>query len=137
MGSDAWTNTPAVEGAVLIGDAAGWNDPILGCGLSIALRDARSVADVLMSDDTWTVDAFEPYTVERAERMRRLRMCAALSTQLHCTFTPEGRARRVAFRERMADPLIQGLRTIPLTGPERAPAESFTEDVMERALAPA
>ena len=30
-------------GVVLIGDAAGWNDPIIGQGLSIALRDVRMV----------------------------------------------------------------------------------------------
>jgi 2-polyprenyl-6-methoxyphenol hydroxylase-like FAD-dependent oxidoreductase len=138
MGSDAWTDRTVVSGAVLVGDAAGWNDPILGCGLSIALRDARSVAEVLTSGDRWTPEAFEPYVAERAERMRRLRMCAHLSTQLHCTFTLDGRARRAAFRARMmSDPLVRGLRTISLVGPEHAPAASFTDDVMAQALAPA
>ena len=39
--NDAWTDTPFAEGAVLIGDAAGWNDPIIGQGLSITYRDVR------------------------------------------------------------------------------------------------
>src|SRR5262249_44621356 len=34
-GDDTWTETPYVDGAVLIGDAAGHNDPIAGEGLSI------------------------------------------------------------------------------------------------------
>jgi 2-polyprenyl-6-methoxyphenol hydroxylase-like FAD-dependent oxidoreductase len=138
LGSDAWTDNPAVVGAVLIGDAAGWSDPILGCGLSVAMRDARSVSDVLLAGDDWSPQAFEPYAVERAERMRRIRMCAHLATELSCTFTPEGRARRQVFPERMAsDPLVFGLRAVALVGPERASADSFTEEVMARGLAPA
>jgi flavin-dependent dehydrogenase len=33
---------------VLIGDAAGHNDPIIGDGLPIALRDARIVRDLVL-----------------------------------------------------------------------------------------
>ena len=40
-GDDTWTDAPFADGVVLIGDAAGYNDPIIGQGLSIALRDAR------------------------------------------------------------------------------------------------
>ena len=40
--------TPYVDGVVLIGDAAGHNDPIIGQGLSIALRDARIVRDLVL-----------------------------------------------------------------------------------------
>ena len=40
-GDDTWCAEPArVDGAVLIGDAAGHNDPIIGQGLSIAIRCA-------------------------------------------------------------------------------------------------
>ena len=135
-GSDAWTDVPVTDGGVLIGDAAGWNDPILGCGLSIALRDARSVADVLLAGDDWSPDAFIGYVTERAERMRRLRVSAHLSTELHCTFTPPGVERRRAFKQRMAtDPLVRALRTVALTGAEAAPAGAFDDDVLTRALA--
>ena len=135
-GSDAWTDVPVTDGGVLIGDAAGWNDPILGCGLSIALRDARSVADVLLAGHDWSPDAFIGYVTERAERMRRLRVSAHLSTELHCTFTPAGVERRRAFKQRMAtDPLVRALRTVALTGAEAAPAGAFDDDVLTRALA--
>ena len=45
--NDTWTDSPCAPGVVLLGDAAGWNDPIIGQGLSIALRDVRMVADVV------------------------------------------------------------------------------------------
>jgi 2-polyprenyl-6-methoxyphenol hydroxylase-like FAD-dependent oxidoreductase len=45
--SDAWTDRPDAPGAVLVGGAAGWTDPITGQGLSNALRDARLVAEAV------------------------------------------------------------------------------------------
>jgi hypothetical protein len=39
-GGEIWTDRPFVEGVVLIDGAAGWNDPIIGEGLSIARRGA-------------------------------------------------------------------------------------------------
>ena len=136
MGSDAWVDNPAVEGAVLVGDAAGWSDPIIGEGLSVALRDARSVVDVLLASDDWSVAAFGPYAAERAERMRRLRVTGHVSTEIRATFTPEGRARRVAFIEQtMTDPLILGMLLSSLIGPETGPVESFEDAHVERILA--
>ena len=64
-GSDSWTDRPFAEGVVLIGDAAGWTDPLIGEGLSMAMRDARMVSEVLLGDD-WSVDAFEPYCLGAA-----------------------------------------------------------------------
>ncbi len=136
MGSDAWVDSPAVEGAVLVGDAAGWSDPIIGEGLSVAMRDARSVTDVLLTSDDWSFAAFEPYAVERAERMRRLRATAHVATEIRCTFTPEGQNRRVAFIDQtMTDPLILGLMLSALIGPETGPIESFDDANVERILA--
>lgn len=40
-------------GVVLIGDAAGYNDPVLGQGLSIAVRDVRFVAEALLAEPDW------------------------------------------------------------------------------------
>jgi 2-polyprenyl-6-methoxyphenol hydroxylase-like FAD-dependent oxidoreductase len=39
---DHWIDDPTCPGVALIGDAAGHNDPIIGQGLSIALRDVRA-----------------------------------------------------------------------------------------------
>ena len=59
---------PYGEGVVLVGDAAGHNDPIIGQGLSVALRDARIVRDLIL-DGARTPEAFAPYGEERVQRM--------------------------------------------------------------------
>ena len=134
QGTDSWTDRPFAEGVVLVGDAAGWSDPIIGQGLGIALRDVRLVLEALAGDD-WTVDAFEPYADERRERMRRLRLAGHVATELRCTFTPEGRARRRAvFDQLFTDPAILGVMLSPLTGPESAPAELFEDENIQRIL---
>ena len=48
-GDDTWTAHPFADSVVLIGDAAGYNDPIAAQGISIALRDARSVRDLILA----------------------------------------------------------------------------------------
>jgi len=45
---DHWIDDPTLPGVVLVGDAAGHNDPITGQGLSIAARDVRIVSDILL-----------------------------------------------------------------------------------------
>lgn len=134
VGSDSWMDEAVVDGVVLVGDAAGWSDPIIGQGLSIALRDARLVADVLAGDD-WSPAAFEPYVAERAERMRRLRLAGRVTTEIRCTFSPEGRERRrVVFEQMLTDPLLLSVVLAPLTGPEAAPEDAFTGDNISRIL---
>lgn len=136
QGTGTWTEMPAADAAVLIGDAAGWNDPMIGCGLSIALRDVRIVGETLLESDDWSTDAFRPYAEERMERLRRLRMSAHLTTELECTFTPEGRARRERAADLMGtDSRVFAIRACSLIGPEVFPDECFTDDAMELALA--
>jgi 2-polyprenyl-6-methoxyphenol hydroxylase-like FAD-dependent oxidoreductase len=52
--TDAWTDTPVVPGIALIGDAAGWSNPVGAQGLSVALRDARVLAEALLNARSWT-----------------------------------------------------------------------------------
>ncbi len=132
---DTWVDIPYVEGAVLIGDAAGWNDPIIGQGLSISLRDVRQVAEILRSAPDWSAAAFGDYGEERRERMRRLRLAAQLRTDIYCTFTPEGAARRKLWNEVwQSDEVLGGPELAPLVGPEKAPAESFEQANFDRIL---
>jgi 2-polyprenyl-6-methoxyphenol hydroxylase-like FAD-dependent oxidoreductase len=135
--NDTWIDEVAVPGVVFIGDAAGYSDPVIGQGLSIALRDARVVADVVTSGVDWTPSAFLGYRHERQERMHRFRVCAFLYTELHCTFTPAGRDRRAAFFAAVAqDPTLSAPTLLTaLAGPEAAPAEAFDPWLVERILA--
>jgi 2-polyprenyl-6-methoxyphenol hydroxylase-like FAD-dependent oxidoreductase len=134
--TDTWTDGPCAPGVVLIGDAAGWNDPIIGQGLSIALRDVRLVADVVRAGPERSVAAFTSYVQERRERMRRLRIAAEVRTALVATFTPAGAARRMAFNAVFrADPVLGGPRLAPLLGPDNVPAEAFGPENVARILA--
>ncbi len=134
--NDSWIEEPFAEGVVLVGDAAGWNDPIIGQGLSIALRDARIVSEILLDGSDWSPAAFAPYAEERSERMRRLRTAARIATDIRCTFTPKGRERRREYFIRLfQDPVLAGPFICPLLGPENVPAECFTPENLERILA--
>jgi len=86
---DSWTDVPYAPGVLLIGDAAGHNDPIIGQGLSITYRDVRIVSELLKSSDDWVSLSFASYGEERRERMRR--RCRAPSS-------PTGRARSSWWR---------------------------------------
>ena len=92
--NDSWTDNPIIEGLALIGDAAGYSDPRIGQGLSVALRDVRVLSELLATSEDWSPNALTPYTEERAERMRRLRFCNAVATTLRGEFGPEARERR-------------------------------------------
>jgi 2-polyprenyl-6-methoxyphenol hydroxylase-like FAD-dependent oxidoreductase len=134
--NDTWTAGPYAPGVVLIGDAAGWNDPIIGQGLSIALRDVRLVAEIVRAGPDRSVEAFAPYVQERRERMRRLRIAAEVQTALAATFTPAGAARRKAFNAAFrTDPVLGGPRMAPQLGPDNVPAEAFGPDNVARILA--
>ncbi|KUF15159.1 FAD-dependent oxidoreductase [Streptomyces silvensis] len=135
--NDSWIGTGVnIPGLVLIGDAAGWSDPLIGQGLSIALRDARSVAEALTADRNWPPDIFHPYHAERSERMRRLRISAHIATELRCTFSDEGRRRRRSWnRTAQRDVRLSGPLLGNLAGPETVPAEAFDASNIGRIIA--
>jgi 2-polyprenyl-6-methoxyphenol hydroxylase-like FAD-dependent oxidoreductase len=118
-GDDTWCAEPYVDGAVLIGDAAGHNDPIIGQGLSIAMRDARMVRDLVL-EGARTADAFAAYGAERMARMTRVRFAADLMAATQAEDADNRDARRRYVNERMASmdapifPLLLGL----FAGPE-------------------
>ena len=133
--NDSWTDEPFAPGVVLIGDAAGWNDPIIGLGLSITYRDVRIVTDILTSGDDWSPTALKPYAEERAERMRRLRFVAALTATLDMEFDSVARERRRTYHERLAADMSLGLHGVAvMAGPDVLPPEVFTDAYRARVL---
>ena len=136
--NDTWTDRPIVDGLALIGDAAGYSDPHIGQGLSVALRDVRVLSEVLLASEDWSPAALQPYAEERAERMRRLRFCNALMTTLRGEFGPDARERRRRARALMqAEPELGLWRRGYLAGPESTPASAFDDGVYERLCGPA
>lgn len=128
--SDSWTSRPYSSGVVLIGDAAGHNDPINGQGLSVTLRDVRIIRDLLLGSQTWNEDLFAPYAAERMERMRRLRFMSRVHVEIACKFSPEAAMRRGAYGMNAgADPEGKGawLGGTLMVGPDMMPDEAFTK----------
>jgi 2-polyprenyl-6-methoxyphenol hydroxylase-like FAD-dependent oxidoreductase len=135
INSDSWTDAPYADGMVLVGDAAGWNDPIIGQGLSITYRDVRIVTDILAATPTGAKPDFRPYAEERAERMRRLRFAAQLTSVLDMEFGEAAAARRLSYHQRRAtDPTLGMHGLAAMAGPENTPAEVFTEAHRARVL---
>jgi 2-polyprenyl-6-methoxyphenol hydroxylase-like FAD-dependent oxidoreductase len=118
---------------VLIGDAAGHNDPTVGQGLSITMRDARMVAEALSSTTKWEDGLFAAYAAERRERMRRLRHFARVTAVLRCEFDEEGDRRRTEVASRAAhDPITASLFTTGFMGPFAVPDEAFGEPTLKK-----
>jgi 2-polyprenyl-6-methoxyphenol hydroxylase-like FAD-dependent oxidoreductase len=129
---DSWTDTPFAPGVVLIGDAAGHNDPVIGQGLSITYRDVRIVRDLMLENRDWTPELFRPYAEERRERMRRLRLTASSFSILNVEFGERARERRIKVRELRASGAFPDLAPATFVGPEVLPAETFTDDLLDR-----
>ena len=131
---DHWTEDPTAPGIVLIGDAAGHNDPIGGQGLSIALRDVRLVSEIILAGGR-DRSAFRDYAAERLERMRRLRIAMRLLSTLRVEFGAAARTRRQVAARRMIVEKMLSPAMAALLGPEALPAEAFEPATIEALLA--
>jgi len=128
-GDDTWIDRPYGEGAVLIADAAGYSNPIIGQGLSIAMRDVRTVRDVLRGDD-WSPAAFGDYGEERRERMRRLRFIANTVAITEAEDADNREERRRKWGELLAaDPRAFLLMVGAFGGPETVPDDAFADEL--------
>jgi len=132
-GDDTWTDAPYADGVVLVGDAAGHNDPIIGQGLSIALRDARIVRDLVL-DGAREAAAFAPYGDERSSRMERVRFIADVLAVVQAEDADNRPARRARFAEKMEamDPEIFPLMLGAFAGPETIPGELLDPEILAR-----
>ena len=136
-GEDTWTDEPFTDGVVLVGDAGGYNGPIIGQGLSLAMRDVELVSSLMLGAQDWSPSTFAPYAADRTERMRRVRFMADLHATLFCSFTQEAVQRRGAFLGRMgsgAEPTLEWVAAAPLIGPYNLPPQAFDESYRELVL---
>jgi 2-polyprenyl-6-methoxyphenol hydroxylase-like FAD-dependent oxidoreductase len=129
--TDGWTDSPLLPGVAMLGDAAGWSNPVTGQGLAVALRDARVLSDVLLDGDDWSAGGLAPYAAERAERMARLRFARALTD----LFTAFGAPDRAGCRSRMgrllaAEPELGAALNAVHAGPWRLPPTAFSPDIL-------
>jgi 2-polyprenyl-6-methoxyphenol hydroxylase-like FAD-dependent oxidoreductase len=116
--ADIWSSRLAGNGVALIGDAAGANDPSLGQGLSICMRDSRELRDALLGDSDWDA-AVQDYTERRATYYAVLREYARWQAILRVEAGLDADAVRArANRARELDPDQNGFGAIIARGPD-------------------
>jgi len=131
--ADTWVDRPYAPGVVLIGDAAGHNDPTIGQGVSIAFRDVRLVAEALDAHADWPPAIFEPYAAERRRRMQRLRVTAQQFSKYRCEYSEAARAKRFRAAERLrTDPSLATPFRAILMGPDLLPDEAYEPATWQR-----
>ena len=130
---DAWVDHPVREGVVLIGDAAGRNDPIIGQGLSITHRDVRYVSEAMLGTSEWSTGMFDEYVSEREDRMAKLRVTARLTSLRESAFGDDGKALRYQIHERThANPDLAAPFAAGFVGPHNLPPEVFAPEFTEQ-----
>lgn len=115
---DIWADRIAGDAVVLMGDAAGANDPTVGQGLSLTFRDARELRDLLLDDHDW-----QRAILEFAERRATYYAVVHEHTRWFATLSieegPDADARRERVkRARAEDPSAGGFARIAALGPD-------------------
>ncbi|MDQ3780453.1 MAG: FAD-dependent monooxygenase [Chloroflexota bacterium] len=117
-GADLWADRLASERIVLIGDAAGANDPSQGHGLSLAFRDAHELSKLLIDERRWP-RAIAEFGERRQRYFAPLR---AHAQWVGVLWTEQGieadRRRERAKEARADDPSAGGFALIHALGPD-------------------
>lgn len=92
-GGDFWVEHPYRSGVALLGDAAGTTDPSFGQGMSLSLRDARTLRDALSSNSDWDA-AGHRYAEQHDTYYQRCRTAAGWLRTIFQEQTSEAAARR-------------------------------------------
>lgn len=125
----ATVEKPYVEGAVLIGDAAGYTDPISGQGLSVTFRDARMVRDILLNHKEWNEQIFQSYGDARRELGRRISHVTRFAADLFVRNDYDSLAARARALQRLGEkPEFGAFVAATYIGAEQLPAEAFTDE---------
>ncbi len=97
-GRTTWAESTYRNGVALVGDAAANTDPTWGQGLSMAMRDARVLGELMLADDDWDA-AGRAYAEARSEYFNVVHSMENWQTQLLMDTGPDADAVRArAFR---------------------------------------
>ena len=118
---DTWTDRPYADGVVLVGDSAGYNDPIIGQGLSLAMADLRDVSAVILAGGRRPSE-FSAYGEARADRFAKQRLASQTMAEMMCSFGAEAAGRRLRGLPLLGEDATVGLLAATLfAGPEVLP----------------
>jgi hypothetical protein len=103
----------------------------MSCRAVVQLEPARSFSQQLANPSEW--DDFEPYVIERNERMQRLQVVASFYAKLQCEWGEDARAFRADIEERVSkDPQAGNIRHVPVVGPYRFEEDTCGESGVRR-----
>jgi len=134
-GEDSRVSHPLAEGVVLIGDAAGYENPLQGQGLSMALQDVYDLSEALLSAEIAHAN-LEGYAERRTVRKRLAHLGTMLEvwTNEGCVVQdPEDRAARNEFIE--GDEVLSALQLCFMTGFDSLPQDLTHADLTDRLAA--
>lgn len=100
-GADIWVEHPYREGVALVGDAAAVSDPSWGCGMSLALRDVRTLRDHLLQEKDWKTAA-HTYAESHDQYYFSLRRMTRWLAELFYEVGPDADSRRSRVLPRLA-----------------------------------
>jgi 2-polyprenyl-6-methoxyphenol hydroxylase-like FAD-dependent oxidoreductase len=121
------------EGLVLVGDAAGWIDPLIGQGLAMAMRDARLITEALLDNSEWSPAIFSDYADDRRKRLEILALNARVQQRLDVDFSPDFAPRRLEVVGAVwADSVFSALMSAQFAGPEAADPAVFEPAELDR-----
>jgi len=98
--SEDWVQHPYKDGVALIGDAAATSDPVFGQGMSLTLRDVRTLSEKLLANSDWD-SAGHDYANEHQRYFSVIHTSCVWLRQVLMEQGPEADQRRA-----MAMPLI-------------------------------
>ena len=130
---DTWTDMLFAPGMVLVGDSGGYNDPIIGQGLSLAVADVRDVSRLVI--DHGPAADFTSYGVARFDRHRKQRIIAQTMAELMCSFSDDDADRRLRALPLLGtDETVKALAGSLFVGPEILPPGSDVIQAARRIL---
>lgn len=121
-GADSWVEHPYRDGIALLGDAAATSDPTWGQGMSVALRDARFLSELLAGTDDWDA-AGHAYAAEHDRVYGIVHRADGWYEQLFMEMGPEAEARRERALPLLAAEPLRAV-DVPSSGPESPADES-------------
>lgn len=130
-GADSRALYPLAAGVVLIGDAAGYENPLRGQGLSMALRDVQDVSHALLTGPP--EDALREYADARAVRQRLANLATTLTVWANDGFRAQDPTERASRYEHIrGDEVLASLSGSIWAGFDGVPPEITAADVVKR-----
>ena len=134
-GEDSRARVPATDGVVLIGDAAGYENPLQGQGLSMALQDVEDVAGAVLPGGSQN-GGLEAYVEARATRQRLANLGVALEVWANEGFALQEPRRRIArYKHIESDAVLRALERCYQTGFGELPQDLTRADLDTKLLA--